>query len=232
MKKVLILVLSCEKSPYDKMVHTALETWDSVDVPGCETVYYFGQSSNKTASKFVYLPVKESLTTMGEKTLQALEWALKNKEFDYIARVHSSIYVNKIALIEYVQTLPEINYFAGAEATSANGFQYVWGGVGYVISKDVVKKIVLNRHHWQHKYMEDESMSLLVNWLSVPFSPGYAAGIDNMGDNWRAISYNGESISFTYFAELKRLNHHFYRVKQDGKRWVDEFIMKELFRVL
>lgn len=232
MKKVLILVLSCEKSPYDKMVHTALETWDSLDVPGCETVYYFGQSQNKTTTKFIYLPVKESLTTMGEKTLQALEWALKNKEFDYIARVHSSIYVNKCALIEYVQNLPETNYFAGAEATSANGFQYVWGGVGYIISKDVVEKIVLNRHHWQHKYMEDESMSLLVNWLSVPFSPGYAAGIDNMGDTWRAISYNGESISFTDFAELKRLNHHFYRVKQDGKRWVDEFIMKELFRAL
>lgn len=231
MKKVLILVLSHDKPPYNKMVETAVNTWDSVEVEGTQTVYYFDGTAKNT-DKFIYLNVDGGLLGMGKKTIAALEYAITNFEFDYIARIHSSIYCNKQALIEYVQNLPETDLFAGSVADSANGFKYIWGGTGFVISKDVVRRIVDNKLQWQHKYMEDESMSLLVNWLSIPFSSGYAGAIDNMGDHWRCISYGGESITFDDFADLKPLNHHFYRVKQDGKRWVDEFIMKELFRVL
>lgn len=231
MKSVLILVLSHDKPPYDKMVTTALETWDSVEVEGVQTLYYF-DGKQTSVGKFIYVDVPGGLLNMGKKTLAAFEYAM-GLQFDYLARIHSSIYCNKQALIEYVQTLPDTDVFAGALAESANGFSYHWGGVGFVLSRDVLQRIVTNKHHWQHsKYMEDESLSLLANWLSVPFSAGYAGAIDNMGDDWRCISYNGESISFTDFAKMKRLNHHFIRVKQDGKRWVDEFIMKELFKNL
>ncbi len=232
MKKVLILVMSFEQPPYDKMFKTATDTWDSKNVEGCETLYYFGKSKKGNTENIVYLPVDEGLYNMGYKTLAALEYALLNKEFDYIARVHSCIYVNKESLIKYVQTLPEKDLFSGSEATSLHGFQYVWAGTGYIISRDVVKKIVDNKLQWQHKYIEDESMSLLVNWLSIPFTPGYGGAIDNMTDHWRCISYGGESITFTEWADLKKLNHRFYRVKQDGQRWVDGLIMNELFRVL
>lgn len=231
MKKVLILVLSHDKPPYNKMVETALQTWDSDEVEGCQTVYYFDGVMANT-DKFIYLNVDSGLLGMGKKTLSAFEYVLSNFEFDYIARVHSSIYVNKKLLYQHIQTLPGKDYFAGSVADSANGFKYIWGGTGFIISKDVIQKVVLNKVHWQHKYMEDESLSLLVNWLSVPYSEGYAGAIDNMDNHWRCISYGGESITFTDFADMKRLNHHFIRVKQDGKRWVDEFIMKELKRVL
>lgn len=233
MKTVLILVLSSDFPPYEKMMETSLSTWDSVEVPGTETMFMCGKSKHKKdTDKVIYLPVDNGLFDMGHKTIAMLEWALANKEFDYIARVNASCYVHKNNLLEYVQNLPDSNVFAGALAESVHGFKYLWGGAQYVISKDVVQKIVDNKLHWQHKYMEDESMSLLVNWLSIPFSEGYSGAIDNMGDHWRCISYGGQSITFTDFAEMKRLNHHFIRVKQDGKRWVDEFIMKELFRVL
>lgn len=230
MKTVLVLVLSHHKPPYDRMVTTALETWDSVEVEGVQTIYYFDGTKNNT-DKFLYVKVDSGLLSMGKKTLAAFEYAM-GLQFDYIARIHSSIYCHKQALIEYVQTLPDTNVFAGSVASSANHFQYVWGGTGFILSRDVVTKIVANKHHWQHKYMEDESMSLLANWLSIPFCAGKAGAIDNMVDHWRCISYGGESITFTDFSELKRLNHHFYRVKQDGKRWVDEFIMRELFKLL
>ena len=231
MKKVLILVLSHDKPPYNKMVDTALETWDKEPVEGCETVYYFDGTRNNT-EKNIYLNVDSGYMSMGKKTIAALEYAVHNYEFDYIARIHSSIYCNKKALIEYVQTLQDTNLFAGSVAESQNKFQYVWGGTGYIISRDVLQRMVFNKQHWQHKYMEDESISLLANWLMIPFTAGKAGSIDNMGDHWRCISYGGESITFTEFEDLKKLNHHFYRVKQDGKRWVDEFIMKELNRVL
>lgn len=232
MKKVLILVLSCELKPYDKMYKTGLDTWDRVSVPGSEVLYYFGSSKKTDSDNCIYLPYQESLLNMGYKTIDALEYTINNREFDYIARVHSSIYVNKDELIKYVQTLPDTNVFAGSVAKSQNGFEYLWGGTGFIISRDVVKKMVDNKLQWQHKYMEDESISLLANWLSIPFTDGYAGAIDNMTDHWRCISYGGESITFTDFADLKKLNHHFYRVKQDGQRWVDELIMRELIKVL
>lgn len=232
MKTVLILVLSCDRPPYDTMVTTQQNTWDSIDVPGTETLYYFGGTQTYCQDKFLYLGIEDKLFNMGHKTLAAYEWVLQNKTFDYIARVHSSTYVDKKRLIEYVQTLPDNNLFAGVVTESQNGFRYLWGGGHFVLSRDVVQRLVANKHHWQHKYMEDESVSLLANWLSIPFTPGLSASIDNMGDHWRCISYGGETVSFTEWVDLKRLGHHFYRVKQDGKRWVDKFIMEELFKVL
>lgn len=232
MKKVLIIVLSSDFPPYEKMIQTSLETWDSLNVPGVETIFVCGSSEKQDTDKIKYFQIGNSLFDMGKKNIAAFEWALANKEFDYVARINASCYVQKENLLAYVQTLADTDVFAGAMTDSQNGFKYLWGGAQYIISKDVIQKIVANKHHWQHKYMEDESMSLLVNWLSVPFCEGYSGAIDNMGDHWRCISYGGESITFTDFADLKRLNHHFYRVKQDQKRWVDEMIMKELFKVL
>lgn len=233
MKTVLILVLSSDFEPYSTMIRTSLDTWDSIEVPGVESMFMCGKSKHKQdTDRIIYLPVENGLMDMGYKTIAMLEWALANKQFDYIARVNASCYVQKENLLKYVQTLPDTDVFAGAVATSVHGFEYMWGGAQYIISKDVISRIVANKQHWQHKYIEDESMSLLANWLSIPYSAGYSGAIDNMGDHWRCISYGGESITFTEFAELKRLKHHFYRVKQDGKRWVDEFIMKELFKVL
>jgi len=232
MKKVLILVLSADFHPYDEMIQTSLNTWDSVEVEGVETAFYCGKSKKKNTDKIIYLNVKDGMLQMGHKALEAFKWAL-NKEFDYIARVNSSTYVNKKTLLQYVQNLPDNNLFAGIEADSQNGFKYCWGGTGYIISKDVIQKIVDNSNLWHHGYMEDESLSLIVKELGYDFTMGYGGAIDKMETDWRIISYGGgESISFTDFADLKPLKHHFIRVKQDQRRLEDKFVMNELFRVL
>lgn len=232
MKKILILVLSADFPPYDKMISTQKETWDSLKVEGSETLYYCGESTKTDTETIIYLPVKESLKTMGEKTLQALEYALKNREFDYIARVHSSCYVSKQKLVDYVQGLPETNVFEGLVAPDPDG-DYCWGGGHYLVSKDVVQKIVENRDKWNHKYMEDKSMSYLVKELGIPFRDGNACSINRMDDdpnyNWLLLNYGfGESIKFNDFADLEKSPHYFFRVKQDQRRERDEYIMKEL----
>lgn len=231
--KILILVLSADFPPYGKMIETAINTWDSVEVEEMETVYYCGRSNIEDTNKIIHLPIHEGLLNIGHKTIAALEWALNNNDFDYIARVHSSIYVDKKRLKEYVYFLPIENLFAGVETNSVNGFQYCWGGVGYIISRDVVQRLVDNKQRWCHQHMEDESMSKLAGELGIPFFPLKSSGIDYMGnDEWRIISYNGESISFTNFEDIKRLNHHYYRIKVDGNRDRDEYVMNQLFKVL
>jgi len=230
--KVLILVLSADFHPYDEMIQTSLQTWDSIEVEGIETIFYCGKSKKKNTDKIIYLPIKDGMFQMGYKALEAFQWVLNNKEFDYIARVNSSTYVDKKALKEYVKDLPDKDLFCGIEADSQNGFRYCWGGTGYIISKDVIEKMVNNKFLWNHRFMEDESISLIAKELNVPFAVGKGGAIDKMENDWRIISYNGESISFTDFADLKPLKHHFIRVKQEGKRDKDKFVMNELFKVL
>lgn len=230
--KVLILVLSANFPPYDRMIDTAISTWDSVLVPSVETIFYCGNTSI-VSDKIISLPVEESLFNIGRKTLLAFQWALANKSFDYIARVHSSIYVNKHELIEYISTLPATNIFAGIEASSQNGFQYLWGGVGFILSRDVVQKIVDNKDKWNHSYMEDESMSHLASGIGIPFFKGNrVCSIDKIPSGWQCTSYCEKSLIFTDFRDLKPLKHFYYRVKQDGHREQDKFIMNQLFKSL
>lgn len=231
MKKVLNLVLSADFHPYTKMVQTAIETWDSIEVEGVETVYYFGEPIKPNTDKFIYLPVREGYETMSQKTFLALEWAIQNKEFDYLARPHSSIYVNKKALLNYVQTLPKENVFAGAKVVAERS--WIWGGTGFIFSRDVVEKLVANKHLLESGLMEDMALSYVFNTFGIPYTDGCACTIDNLGDRWRCMQYGkGENFEFTEWGDIiKSEGHYYYRVKQDLKRDVDEMIMKELFKV-
>jgi hypothetical protein len=230
-KKVLNLVLSCESPPYDRLCKVSQETWDSIEVEGVETVYYFGESEKKNTDKFIYFPIKESLHTMGQKTLMAFEWALQNKEFDFLARPHSSIYVNKKALKAYVETLPEENVFASLQVVASPS--WCWGGIGFLFSKDVVKKIVDNKNLFKAGLMEDMGISFIANELKIPFMQGRGCSIDKQKEGWLAMCYGTDSYEFNEFSEIRKDNaQYFYRCKQDGKRGVDEYIMQQLFQYL
>lgn len=231
MKRILILVLSADFAPFKKMIETSQSTWDSENIEGIESIYYCCGSHDRNTNKIIYLPIKDHYTSMGEKTLQALEWTLKHKSFDYIVRVNSSCYVDKKRLFGYVQQLPDNNLLAGVEADSQNGFRYLWGGMQWIASKDVIEKICENRNSWNHKYMEDESISLLAKELSIPFYPGKGCSINKTEKGWLLLSYpqGSESKEFTTFGEIKDCGHHFFRVKQEGDRDMDGYIMNQLY---
>ena len=113
LKTCLILVIGCDLEPWRVMAETSQQTWDSVDVKGTETIYYFGRPVKDNTDKAIYFDIEEDYYSMFEKMLCAFEWALQNKEFDFVARVNSSCYCDKKKLIEYVQTLPDENVLAG-----------------------------------------------------------------------------------------------------------------------
>lgn len=233
MKTILILVVSFDEPPYDKMITTSQNTWDSIDVEGCNTIFYCGATDNKHKVNVVYLPVSEGLFNMGRKLLLAFQYVLSNYKFDYMARVNSSTYVDKKELIKYVQTLPE-TIFAGLEVKRPESFDYIWG-FSYIISRDIVQRVVGHQERWEHQFIEDESLSKVVASLGFAFSPGKAVSIDQRGlSTWAAIIYGGgESFEFTDFADIKKIdNQFFYRVKQDYNRAMDAYIMKQLYENL
>lgn len=231
MKKVLILAIGCQLKPWDKMIQSSLDTWDSIEVEGVETIFYCGEPLKENTGKIIYFPIKESYSTMGEKMIQAFKWALKNKEFDYIARVNSSCYVDKKELIQHIQTLPDKELFQGLIVPESGKNQaWCWGGGQYIISKDVIQNIVDNRFYWNHELMEDVALSDIATRLNIPFTNGIACSIDKKENGWSYTCY--KTPNFESETIVKAEGQFFYRVKQDFDRAVDELIMKELYNVL
>lgn len=231
MKRVLIMVISSQQPPYDKMADTSQETWDSIEVDGVDAIFYFGSPVRPFTDKRIYLGYKEGYHVMSHKTVDAFWWALENKEFDYIARINSSTYVNKKSLLKYAQTLPEENVFNGL-IVEGDAYHWLWGPF-FILSKDVVQKYVDNAHLIDHSVMDDMAISKLMHQLGVNPSCGIGCSIDRSGDKWRAICYGTESFEFSQFSDIiKAKDHWAFRVKQDLDRSQDEYIMRELFKNL
>jgi hypothetical protein len=227
-KRVLIMVISCQQPPYGRMINTSLKTWDSEQVDGVETIFYCGEPVQENSEKIIYFPIDESLHTMGHKDILAYEWALKNKDFDYVARVNSSCYVNKRILLKHCQGLPSSKVFAGLEVTDTP--KWIWGGGQFIISRDVLQGMVDNKDKWNHSVMEDRAMSYLVTEMGIEYTRGVAASI-SVGDNGNSvICYNAnEGFDFTDWNDLRKLDaQFFYRIKQDGQRNIERGIMEQM----
>ena len=234
MKTVLILGICCQVDPWKDMMNTSMSTWDSIQIEGVDTIFYCGDPIKPNTDKVIYFPIKESYNTMGRKMLQAFEWVLKNKKFDYIARINSSCFVDKKELIKYIQNLPESNVLSGLVVPAGSYKPWLWGGGQFILSKDIVQKIVDNQLKWNHKLMEDQAISDVADQIGIPFLPGKACSIDKISsDTWRYMPYGGNApFNFTNWDDLKNVKEHFYRVKYDPDRSVDTYIMNQLFKIL
>lgn len=233
MKKVLTLVLSCETPPYDTLMQTSIDTWDSRNVDGIETIYYCGKSKKQSTDKIIYLSTPDSFLTMGAKTVEAFEWAVNNKQFDYLARPNASCYVRKQKLVDYAQALPEEKLYLGLITASCYNIDYIWGGGQYILSRDVVELIVKNKEKWNHNYTEDVSIADLLTRLGVPMNgSGNSCSINQKPEGgYSCIVYGqGTSMDFTDFEDMNKLENQFFiRVKQDLQRHLDIEIMHKLF---
>lgn len=227
------MVISSQEPPYGRMINTSLKTWDAENVEGVETIFYCGEPVQENTEKIIYFPIKESLHSMGHKDILAYEWVLKHKEFDYVARVNSSCYVNKRILAQHCQGLPETGVFAGL--TVADDQPWIWGGGQFIISRDVLRGIVVNKEKWNHNVMEDRAMSYLVTEMGIEYFLGVASSIAlNPDGTYSVICYNAnEGFNFTDWKELRKLDaQFFYRIKQDGQRHLEKGIMEEMSRAL
>lgn len=229
----MVYVISAPGYPYEMLTDTQMSTWDSVNVNGVETIYYIGNCS-LIKPRMVKFPVDESYKTMGYKNLLAFEWAIQNRQWDYMARVNSSCYVRKHKLIDYAQTLPDKGLFRGIGVVGQSGeVEWLWGGMQYIISRDVVELILQHQIMWAHAFMEDVAMSKLVKYTGIPLdTSGRGCSIDPKDGHWVCCAYEDNrivSFEFLDFSEMKKAeNQHFIRVKQNADRRTDVEIMKSL----
>lgn len=237
-KRVLILVLSTDKDFYGRLAETSRETWDAADIEGVETIFYFAANPDKEGDyKTLYTASPDGFFDMGRKTLCAFEYALANREWDYLFRANASLYVNKPGLLRYVQNQPETGLALGVVADcgqfEGERYSFLWGP-SYLLSRDVVEKVVANQDKWDHRLMDDNAISRLLTQLQIPLdNRGSMASVAIKGEYYELVYYeNGASGGATLnsLAELKeRLpNQWCFRVKCDADRSQDLRLMREL----
>lgn len=241
--KVLILVLSARRDPWDKLMDVSLETWDAEEHPQTKTVYYCGKGgtapgrtlnpawvSADTKSDVFYSPsLTESLEDVSPRTIEAFEWSLE-LEWDFLARPNSSCYVHKRNLVAFCETLPKENVICGILTGGDRSF--LWGGCQFIFSRDVIEKMVANKAKWDMKAMDDVSITFMAEDLKIPLESNGRCGSINMmpdGSNVFMAYGHGENFTFTDFADMRKAEGHFFiRVKQDLRRHEDVRIMREL----
>lgn len=139
--KVLILVLSCLRDPYDKLMKAQQRTWDSVDVPGVETIYYYGDNTGfKKISHY-----SREFGADSRDDLKQAHWKytltlreVMSQDWDFIFRTNASSYVHKRELLKMAEKLPNEKCYCGRPG-DCNMFA---SGSGHFISRDVAQILV------------------------------------------------------------------------------------------
>lgn len=233
MRRTLILVLSANRIPWNSLMKKSRETWDSVEHEQTTTLYYVGRSAEERQPRTFYSVFDEELHNIGRRTIEAYEHVLTLPDWTHLARPHSSTYVHKRRLVDYIETLPETGVFAGLATGGDRSF--MWGGGHYVLSRDVIAALVENKEKWNHAVMEDVAVSDLTRELGIPWSSGRSATITPNGNGWDLTCYNGafDGFSFTDFEEINKApDQFFFRCKHDPDRTIDLKIMDLLFKHL
>lgn len=239
MKRVLILVLSTDKDWYGRLAETSRATWDAKEVEGIETLFYFARSTKPSTDKVLYTDVEDDFFNMGRKTLIAFEYALHHREFDYVFRANASLYVNKAGLLQYVQDKPITGLALGVIAAGSHEgeqFPFLWGP-SYLLSRDVVARVVANSDLWNHRMMDDLAISHLLRAIEVPLdNKGSMASVALTDGGYEFVYYEngaGGGATMKELSELpNRLPEQFaFRVKDDSNRENDVRLMKELHAV-
>lgn len=149
--KILILVLSYNKPPFDELMRTQQETWDSIPETNVNTLYYYGGYENfivnkiirqhhKSTSYELQVSFKDDYYYMAGKMLHALNY-IRGWDYDLIFRTNSSSYISKKKLVEFAATLPTEKLYAGWATHDSNSEDKgdTISGAGVWLSRDTAE---------------------------------------------------------------------------------------------
>lgn len=139
---ILVLVLHSEAEPWRTIAETQRETW--IASSRLECLHYVGGASCEHLDGCTLrLPAAEGrLDRLGIKTAMAFDWALRNREFDFVYRTNTSSYVDTAMLSQLLASKQRSRYYAGYHNPSYGGFA---SGCGYALSRDCAKIVAADR---------------------------------------------------------------------------------------
>lgn len=210
MKKILILVLSCNHPVYRKIIDDGIDkTWNSISYPNTQTFYYYGNSTNTFHDdKNIYVTSADSYQYIIDKTLETFEYCLNHFDFDYIFRTNNSSYVNKSKLCEWLADKPNEKFYSGVIGRHGN-IDFA-SGSGYSISKDLVEYAVSQIDKVNRSLVDDVDLSRILN-VNITRAPR-------------------QDVECNINADYDINNHFHFRCKCPHNRAVDIHQMQNIHR--
>jgi hypothetical protein len=105
----------------------------------------------------------ENSTLIGLKTIEALRFALKNYDFEYVFRTNSSSYVDGPLLLRTITDFPKTGVYAGFPG-EVGGEKFA-SGAGVLLSRDLVSKVVEFSDQWRHGLIDDVALAVLIDQI-------------------------------------------------------------------
>jgi hypothetical protein len=214
--KVLMLIISSD----NKSVHSEhKKVWLSYMNSNPEIECYFIQyrdGSQAIEENIFWLTGKESFPGILIKTLDSFDYFMKRDSYDFIVRTNMSSVWNFNALLKYLKTLPSKKVYNGI-TTHFNDVTYC-GGAGIIMTPDVVKLLLKNRHLAESvKHIDDLDIGFALNKL----------GIECVKGRREDVYYTEMYTDSTYDP-----SHYHYRVRwhNNNMRFEEPAIMRDLVR--
>lgn len=164
---VLILVQATHLEPWDKIIQAQKQTWDSIDEPGVDTIYYYShESASFYDGRDLYVKCSPDHGMEHWRMKLALDYILDGfASYDYIFRTNASSYVNKKLLVEFLKGKPREKYYCGID-----GGGYA-SGCGYVMTTDCVS-IIRDQFDDYPSESEDCLTGVYMQRNGITVSPG------------------------------------------------------------
>lgn len=171
--KVIVLVGSSGIMRYPMLEQLQMNTWDTVEVPGVETVYYRAAPTTYRKDKRLFVKGGEESKEIFTRTSLALRELLKDS-WDFVFKTNPSSYVNKVRLHELLSTVPKQRFYGGKLYHPRNSVpdkdNFMWG-CGYVLSRDMAELIA--KDHGEVPYVDDIHIPKILNgrapYAELPF---------------------------------------------------------------
>lgn len=201
--RVLALVLSCRRPPYDALREAQLRTWDSVQVDGVRTTYYFS----------------DNVPGMTGRLGEALRDALR-EEPDYVFRTNSSSYVDKVLLHRWASRMPHDGCYAGIDG---DGFA---SGSGFLLSRDLAEFLAERLPESSEGVVEDVVVGRILAEAGHPVTPG-ASRLDYWHERFLA-GFRGQELDV---GAIRRAYHVRCKAEGGADRTKDVVAMEDVHRI-
>ena len=150
-KKILFLVMSCNKPDFIKEEDIVRETW-AKEIVNNEfeniDLYFYRATKEKEIhvdKDVIFIPSRDDWNGTYDKTLKCFKYILANKDFDYVVRTNTSNYINVKCLVDMINNIPEndTNIYGTRLIinNTSRGYTYFRGNC-LVLKKSIVKDIV------------------------------------------------------------------------------------------
>ena len=232
------LILYSQSEIYDKMYDITNKYYKQFNY--VKTIYYLHDeriSDNfyNYESNILYVPGKNSwVPGLLDKTIKAFEYVNENYTYNYIVRPNISTVVNIPKLCNYLSNQINNDYIGSPYVLNLKWIDPIsgvtdkryWGlnfpsGTSYVLSKDVIDKIIVKKQTLHYELVDDLSLGV--------FYKDNNLSISKMDEKYFvSVQYfNGKPIDLLDFDNIL-----FYRNKTDEDRNIDVENMKKIVNKL